>query len=499
MNSKNRISKYFYPVLIYALAVFVVVLNTSLIFDNVVWGDEAFSANTAKSSFRGILEILYYCDNHPPLHYMWTKLFGDIFGHTVLVYHLAALVPFIIGIILAVTFFRKRFGNLPAAFFIVISGLGAFCLEYNMEIRMYSLAFLGVLGTFYFAYRVISSGRKSAYTGMVFWALVAAYSHYYALVTVGILMFVTGIAVWIKHRGKSWLKGLVTIAVFLVCYAPWLYFFFKAMKKISNNWWMTDILSLRKTLSIVMGGKGINWLILFLLVVLSAILLIWESGLLSLKKENGKTVFTLQKPSVKNWSDEAYMVVIGLFTIIGTVGFAYFICYIFKPMLAQRYMYPLSAVTFGTLIVAMSRVLELLSSRGIRRLEKGVRGILLMFLVVFIGIGLENFRAYKDVAVDQKNKTNATLSLIGEPAEDTILVTNGVKHLGWTILPFYFPETEFINGNCNCTEKDKFWYFNTVPLSDTEMNYLIEAGYHVISYGQMQISQYPFLLYYVER
>lgn len=503
MNKNKRILKYIYPVLVYALAVFVIILNASLMFDNVVWGDEAFSANTAKSSFRGIIEILYYCDNHPPLHYIWTKLFGEIFGHTILVYHLAALVPFIIGIILAVTFFRKRFGNIPAAFFIIISGLGAFCIEYNLEIRMYSLAFLGVLATFYCAYRVISEGRKSAWMGMVLWALVAAYSHYYALVTVGILMFVTSVVVWIKNRGKSWLKGFGAIAIFLIGYAPWLYFLFTAMRNVSNNWWMTDILSLRKTVSMITGGSGLNIYILLLVIVLSVVLLVAESGIVRFREENGKKGFFIQKPSIKGWSDETYTVVMGIFTIIGTVAFAYLVCYVFKPMLAQRYMYPLSAVTFGILVIAMSRVFLLLhklcQSVGLFRLETVAKAVSLIFLALFILIGMRNFKAYKEVAVDQSIKTNATLSLIGEPEEDTILVTNGVKHLGWTIFPCYFPETEFVNGNYFCSDKDKFWYFSPTSISEKELQYLAQVGYDVISYGQMQISQYPFLLYYIEK
>lgn len=71
----------------------------------------------------------------------------------------------------------------------MISGLGQACLEYNLEVRMYALAFLCVMGCFYCSYRVIADGTRKTWTGMVLWALGAAYSHYYALVAVGIMMF----------------------------------------------------------------------------------------------------------------------------------------------------------------------------------------------------------------------------------------------------------------------------------------------------------------------
>lgn len=490
------LKKYIFPLLIYVLAIIVVALNVSLMFDNVVWGDEAFSANTAKNSVYGVMQILYYWDNHPPLHYLWIKLFGDIFGHSVPIYHLASLVPFVIGIILAVTVIRKKFGNIPAAFFVIISGLGASCLEYNLEIRMYSLAFLGVLGAFYCSYKVISTGKKSAWIGMVLWALEAAYSHYYALVAVGLLLFFTAVAVWVKQRGKSWIKGVMAILVFLLGYAPWLYFLFTAMKNISKSWWMTDILGLDRTMDMVMGDKGLSACIFPITVLVLLILVCVECEIVTIDNKDGKSCVIFHKPSIKNWSNEMYSIIVGVATIIGTVSFAYFISYVMQPMLAQRYMYPLSAITFFVMIMGLSRILVLVTKR-----EKlfALKGVMLLFLALFFVIGIGNYKEYRSEVIDQSNKTEATLKLIGEPKEDEILVTNGVKHLGWTILPHYFPETEFINGTYWSSTKDKFWYFSPTFISEEEVALLEEWGYNVTSYGQMQISQYPFALYYIEK
>ena len=212
--------KYIGPVAVLALTVLVVCLNFSMMSDRVLWGDEAFSANTAHKDVDGILQVLYYWDNHPPLYYYWLKLFGTLFGYKVPVFHLASLVPFVIGIVLALTVVRKHFGLLPATFFVMISGLGQACLEYNLEVRMYALAFLCVMGCFYCSYRVIADGSRKTWAGMVLWALAAAYSHYYALVAVGIMMFFTGVAVWIKYRWKTWIKGVLAIVAFFIGYAP---------------------------------------------------------------------------------------------------------------------------------------------------------------------------------------------------------------------------------------------------------------------------------------
>lgn len=503
------VNKYICPFLIYVLAAFVILMNVSLMFDNVVWGDEAFSANTAKKSMFGIMQVLYYWDNHPPLHYYWTKLFGEIFGHTVPVYHLAAMVPFIGGVILAVTLFRKRFGNIPAAFFVMISGLGAACLEYNLEIRMYSLAFCGVLAAFYCSYRIICTGKRSSWVGMVLWALVAAYSHYYALVAVGIMLFCTGVAVWLKHRGNTWRKGLLAIVAFLLGYAPWLFFLFTAMRNVSNNWWMTEILGFDKSLNMVMGSNGLSTFILPLLLLLIAVVLLSESSIFQSGKEvdsdknNTSGIIRLTKPTVKGWSDETYSVVVGMFTIIGTMSFAYLLCVIMGPMLAERYLYPLSAVTYATLVVASGRVLVLLRKLGqqvqLNWLEAIGKTVLVMFLALFLVIGIDNYQKYSVLVVEQDTKTNETLELIGEPGEKVQMVTNGVKHLGWTVLYHYYPDNEIINGDFDEAETDKFWYFNPSPIDEIGINYLKEKGVIVTSYGEKQLSQYPFYLYYMEK
>lgn len=45
----------------------------------------------------------------------------------------------------------------------MISGLGQACLEYNLEVRMYALAFLCVMGCFYCSYRVIADGNRKTW------------------------------------------------------------------------------------------------------------------------------------------------------------------------------------------------------------------------------------------------------------------------------------------------------------------------------------------------
>ena len=490
--------KYIGPAVVLALTILVVCLNFSMMSDRVLWGDEAFSANTAHKDVGGILQVLYYWDNHPPLFYYWLKLFGTLFGYKVPVFHLASLVPFLIGIVLALTVVRKHLGILPAAFFVMVSGLGQACLEYNLEVRMYALAFLGVMGCFYCAYRVIADGSRKTWAGMVLWALAAAYSHYYALVAVGIMLFFTGVAVWIKYRGKTWKKGVLAIVAFLIGYAPWLYFFYAGLKNVSRGWWMTEILGLDQSLEIVMGGRRMNGIVFPLVILFLLVMLVADSSIFSVEKDS----VHLQKPSVKNWSDKTYAMAVGACTILGTLAFAYLLSVVMAPMLTQRYLYPLSAVAVVMLVVGSSRVLELtakLEQHAWKGMEFLTRLILILLLAVLFGLGIQNYRECYDSYEQQKVETDNTLDLIGMPDEDMKMVTNGVKHLGWTVLYYYYPDNEIVNGDYRQAEADRFWYFTPGELGADAVTELRQKGYQVTDYGLMQLAQYPFYLYYIAK
>lgn len=504
MGLSRFLVKYVVPCTIYLLAAVVVLLNVSLMFDNVLWGDECFSANTARKDVDGILQVLYFWDNHPPLHYYWTKLFGELFGHTGPVYHLAAMTPFFIGLIFALGFFRRHFGRIPTALFIIITGVASSCIRYNLEIRMYSLAFLGVVGCYYCAYRVVSGG-KLAWFGMVFWALVAAYAHYYGMMTAGIMIFITGVAVAVRYKGKTWIKSLAALFTYIVGYAPWFKYLFHGTDSVSNNWWMTEIMGLKEGLKMVLCGVEYEKIIFVLLVVFLAVIFLVESSFFRLEKTESGTEVVIHRPVLKTWSDEAYGSAIGVLTIVGTLIAAYLLCLVVGPVLTGRYLYPLSGVTVLLLTISCGGVLKLVKGLG-ERLHKAwpeyaAKAVLVFILVGMFVIGLGNYKAYRGEVMSEKNATEQALYLIGEVEEDTALISNNVKHLAWTVLYYYYPDRDIVTGKCSDEglEYDCFWYFTPEPIGKSEKQEMQEMGYKVESYGSQQIAVYPFELYYFEK
>lgn len=503
MGIVRFIRKYIFPCGLYLVAVLVVLLNVSLMFDNVLWGDECFSANTAQKDVTGILQVMYFWDNHPPLHYYWLKMFGELFGHTGTVYHLASLTPFFIGVIMALVLFRKHFGNIPTAFFIIITGMASSCMEYNLEIRMYSLAFLGVTGCYYCAYRVLSGG-KLAWFGMVFWALVGAYSHYYAMMAAGIIIFVTGVAAVVRYKGKTWVKAVLSLIGYIVGYSPWFKYLFHGTDSVHNDWWVTEITSLKECVQMLSCGMEFEKIVLILLVVCLAGLFLTESSFFRIHKKGNVIELAIHRPVLKNWSDEAYGAAVGALSLVGIMVAARVVCWIVGPVLVQRYLYPVSAITVLLLVISGSRCLTLIKALGEKLhkewLEKLAKCVLVAALTVLAVIGLGNYKVYSSQVKAEKMATEQTFSIMGDVPEDAVLITNHVKHLGWTVLYYYF-DNEIITGSCRGegAEYDKFWYFTPEPVAANDLKKMQEAGYTVTNYGAQQIAVYSFELYYFEK
>ena len=493
--------KYVFPVLPYLLAVFVVVLNGSMMFDNVVWGDEAFSVNTAQNSLYGIMQVMYYWDSHPPLYYIWLKLWGDLFGFSIPVCHLASMVPFTLGILLALFCFRKKFGAVPAAFFLVLSGLGVFCLQYNLEIRMYALTFFCLTACFWCSYRVLSAGKKLSWAGMVFFGLAAAYSHYYGLVAGGLLVFFTGAAVWLKYRGKTWIKGACAVLAFIVLYSPWLVILFDSMKEVGSSWWVTEILKLGEALDMVLFGEKMAKIMAPLLIFLCAVVFLADSGVVR-REEGEEFAVRICAPERRKWNDKTCAAAVGFLTVAGTIAFGYFLCLVMTPVLIARYLYPVSAVTACMTAAAGSRMLEILrecgEKEGLPHLQGIGKGILAAVCALLLIAGIGNYKTYSPEVKIQKERTQTTLDIIGTPDEDVNMVTNGVKHLGWTVLKHYYPDNKIINGDYRMSESARFWYFSPYELTPEMLEELEKSGVTVTIYGEQWIAHYPFYLYFME-
>lgn len=492
----EKINKLIDKIGIYLLALGTVVLNISLAFDNVVWGDEAYSQMAViNTDFYGVFQRVYYWDSHPPLYYYYLKIFADIFGYKTPVYHIASLIPFIIGIVLACTLIKKCLGAMPAAFFIIVSGLSASCVEYNLEIRMYSLVFMFVLLCAYCAYQILKDATKiKNYILMTLFGVLAAYTHYYGLALCGLIIFFAGLFAFISNKNKKiaacW---LLSTLVYIVVYIPWLFvLYFQTQAELGNSW-MTEPDPLENILNFITGGVKLRPIILTFIVVMSIVIFVLESGLLVFKKgdEELSVNIALRKPSTKNWSVELKGILFFWVTILGLLGFGYGVSYLFHPILTYRYTYVLIPIVLFIFMLCMKRFIEY----GL--MDKVKYGIIWAMLLLTFVLALFDFKYFRSVTKTQDYQTNLLLETIGTPNDDAVLVANGVKHLAWSVLQYYYTNEISTEAPNNIgSQPSEIWAFAGYEYDEDVLGDMSDMGYQMESYMEMWLGKYGVNLYH---
>ena len=147
-----------YLILALGLALRLISLNQSL------WLDEAILANAVSQfSLPDLITKFMPTDFNPPLFYLLEWFWGRLFGFS----EIALRLPSVIFGLVTVYLVYRLGGKLPALL-LAVSGLHIY---YSQEARMYSLAALAVVGSFYF----IKQKRWGLY---LLATLAAIYSHY---------------------------------------------------------------------------------------------------------------------------------------------------------------------------------------------------------------------------------------------------------------------------------------------------------------------------------
>lgn len=511
---------------LYCLAIVVIILNASLAFDNVVWGDEAFSGNTIRgTNLYGIFERIYYWDSHPPLYYYWLRFMASIFGYKTYVYHFASIVPFVVGVIMAVTVFKKELGKIPAAFFIVLSGLSAPCAEYNLEIRMYALVFMELLICAFCSYKIMETGhKKSVWVILTIFSVAAAYTHYFGLVVSGILLFVTTLFNFL--RSKKCFYGINSILTYIALYIPWLVVFFMQAKRVGNGWWLEEIAGLSVLTNVIFCGENLKKILMAVTVILSLVIFVKESEMiyLSLEEDKDTVSWKFMRPSIKNWSLELYAILLFWTVIILTIIFTYVASVILNPITVARYMYPLVPLTLFILMLCIRRILAYgrikwgSQEYGFVQEEKREKQIFLfntesilwkrlifalitgLFMIIMV-IALFDFKYYRSVSKTQEVQTQKIISIIGEPNEDAVFTATGVKHLSWTVLPYYYPANKVLDCLPNevDSEVDDIWAFVGFAMSDEAIAEMEANGYSMEVHMDLWLGKYGCNLYHFYR
>lgn len=216
------------------------VLYAGMAFSDNIWADEAYTFAMIRHSFPEIWKITA-ADVHPPLYYFLTKIISMPFGYSQYAVRLFSGVCYLLVLGIGCHQITRFFGGKTAALFGVLFVLYPFSLGYAVEARMYALGALLVTLNALFAYRIWEGGRIWDWVGFTLAGVCAAYTHYFALVSAGVVYGLLFLCCLIRNRKllKPWLIASVATAVL---YIPWLKCFVEQLAfKVSNDYWIEPI------------------------------------------------------------------------------------------------------------------------------------------------------------------------------------------------------------------------------------------------------------------
>lgn len=374
-------------------------------FSPTIWLDEAFTLGLIKHDMADVIGLTAQ-DVHPPLYYLMLKMAEDLFScvsgtfaFRAAVAKLFSAAAFAATAALCWVKFRreetKGFRELLVLCLFATSGI----LSQSIEIRMYGWALFFVTGTYLYAKEVMDGGSGIKTWGpLVVFSVCSAYTHNYALISMGAVWLYLLIWVILKNRKevKNWLMGGTATAV---CYVPWLLVLMKQTSRVSENYWISDI------------NMGSIWsCVVYVFPFIFAVIPVVVLTILQ-RKENRKELLYLLSGAA-----------IPAMTFAVGVAVSVIIC----PIFVNRYMVPGLFCLWISILMCWRRMHD--------RQKAIVAGIIVCGCVMF---GAKFF--IKERA--ERQRTEESLAFFSALEKDSIVCVGCEKHV-WCVVAAYMDDRE---------------------------------------------------------
>lgn len=411
-------------ILFYLITILFMLIEFTRCFDNAFWGDEGYTIRLAKLSTGDMIRETA-ADVHPPLYYFFVKGLYFLMGNNGMTYHLSAWIPYCLILVLACTVIRKEFGVITAGILVLFSSLTNEAVTHNAEVRMYPLAAFFVLAAYVELYCILKRGKRIHWILFALCSLGAAYTHYYALVTVAFFYLALLIITFLKRRMIR--PMLLTVLLTIVGYFPWFSILITTFKRTVDSWWAMSIPGLKITLQCAFDY---SWLLcIFFLIVIVYVL--YQLQILNIrcdnKKMNGiKDIFQINVNlgSGVSFSYELIWVLSGVIAFIGTAVVGIVVSNIIRPLFLIRYLYPAAVMAYMVMGYCLSKL-------NFRRVWATFVCIAILFMNMSVLIG--TCRSEREL------NTATTEFLQSVSLEEDARICTNVKDIDWTLADYYYP------------------------------------------------------------
>ena len=199
-----------------------------------LWIDEVFTSNLVNNNMSTVIDLSAK-DMHPPLYNIMSRLFTYIFGLSTLSLRTFSFLAYAGLVLLSLFRIREILGDKTAMAFLFLVTFTPVMYTYVLEIRMYAWANLFITICTVYAYLFIKEKRLSCLIIMCVSGIAAAYTHYYALVTVAIIYAVLLAHLIYKKYYAEIKKLAICIIASIAVYIPWVIIFLRQFDAFSSR------------------------------------------------------------------------------------------------------------------------------------------------------------------------------------------------------------------------------------------------------------------------
>lgn len=229
---------------IFILNIIIIILGTIFIsigaFHTNIWFDESYSVAIANHSIIDIWNIGGN-DVHPVFYYIILKIVSILFGNNILIFRVFSVVPVVILSILGMTHIRKDYGERTGVIFSFFTLFLPIITVYATQIRMYTWVMLFVTITAIYANRLYKKDTPiKNFIIFGLFSILSCYTHYYGLMAAGLInLFLFGYFIKNRKQRKNGLKiFIVQVALEILLYIPWLFYFMKQVTSVGGGFWI---------------------------------------------------------------------------------------------------------------------------------------------------------------------------------------------------------------------------------------------------------------------
>ncbi len=453
---------------IYFLLLFGIIIYVSLIFNDNLWVDEAFTAALVRGSWGEVWHDTV-ADTLPPFYNLFAKGMTEILGYSAPVMKLASVIPMILTLIMAAFPFKKLFGAKASALFIMLLISMPFMLYYGVEIRPYSWGFFFASAAACSYCSVIRNFSKTNITFLAIFTALSGYAHHFSLIASGILWVWLFIYVIISHRESiaAYFKGiLLTTIIYLPCFCLAVY-----QIKNASSYFSMSPLSLHSLLSDIRYPFVTN------ITLLSASLL---------------AIFVICVLSGLLLHDQNTLPAISLIAVFfAVIGFGYGASALKgSSIFTARYLFP----SLGAFWMGVSLLLENLLRHIPKKQKSLITSVLFVIIILTGSYGYySQFKSEYDTSVNHMKECFAA----NIKPDDGYIIYESAYQIE-TCMKYYYPDLKKYSWKNADKIKGTAWYFEVEGYED-KLKKASEHGYKSVFIDSLAFDRYSFKLYRLDK